>query len=276
MLPNFLIAGAAKCGSYTLYHYLGKHPDILMSSVKEPAYFTKYYNKGLDFYENFFKDYKGENAIGEATVEYMVCPEAPERIYKTIPDIKLIFTLRNPIERASSHYWHRIKTGHENRKFDEVIKGGKNEYPIRYGLYFTQIKRFLKYFPLDKMHFIILERFSNDPISGLKEIFKFLEVNYNFSIRHDGPKNIAKIQRSMIAKNILDNIIRIRCAKKIIPERYKPFFRKFMKKLTEMNLREFKKPKLKQEHIILLYDYFYPEIVGLENILDYKLNEWKL
>ena len=123
--------------AYTLYYYLGKHPDILMSSTKEPAYYTKYYNKGLDFYESFFKEYKGENAIGEATVEYMVCPETPERIYKAIPDIKLIFILRNPIERASSNYWHRIKSGHENRKFYEVIKEGKNEYPIRYGLYFT-------------------------------------------------------------------------------------------------------------------------------------------
>ncbi len=168
MLPNFIIAGAAKSGSSTLYYYLQKHPEILMSKYKEPAYFTKYWNrKDLRWYENQFKHWNGEKAIGEATVEYMVDQHAPERIYKLVPHVKLIFIMRNPIDRAWSHYWHRVKMGEESRSFNEIIKnienGNLDEYIIRYGMYATSIKRFLEYFSKEQVKFIILENFKENP-----------------------------------------------------------------------------------------------------------------
>ena len=114
-LNLFLIAGAAKCGSSTLWYSLKSYPQIGMSSEKEPAFFTKIYCKGIDWYSSQFNMNSSCLTLGEATVEYLVDPDAPVRISKLFPNVKLIFILRNPIHRAWSHYWHRVKTGQEKK-----------------------------------------------------------------------------------------------------------------------------------------------------------------
>ena len=159
MLPNFLIAGAAKSGSSSLYYYLSLHKDIYMCKTKEPAFFTKYYDRGINWYKKQFNTVNKEKMIGEATVEYMVDPFAYKRIYKHIPNIKLIFIIRNPIDRAWSHYWHRVKNGEETRSFDEIIFSEKimSEYIIQYGLYFKLLERFFNIFPKENIKIVVLE-----------------------------------------------------------------------------------------------------------------------
>ena len=148
MLPTFIIPGAAKSGSTSLYHNLCQHPDILMSSNKEPNFFLLHWGKDITFYQQFFSHYSGEKAIGEATVGYMPDTRVPARIYSVLPNVKLIFTLRNPVSRAVSHYVWRVNKGQEHRSFDEVLQCGFSEYPILYSLYYTHISRFLEYFPI--------------------------------------------------------------------------------------------------------------------------------
>lgn len=106
MLPNFLIVGAARAGTTSLYYYLKQHPDVFMSPKKEIDFFDvdKNFEKGLDWYERYFEGYTGQKAIGEASPLYMYLEKVPKRIAKVIPDVKLIFILRNPVDRAYSHY----------------------------------------------------------------------------------------------------------------------------------------------------------------------------
>ena len=99
--PNFLILGAGKSGTNSLYHYLGQHPDVFLSTPKEPFYFEAEYEKGLKFYwDTYFNGWNGQRAVGEARVANLFLPYIPQRIKESLPQSKLIVTLRNPTHRA--------------------------------------------------------------------------------------------------------------------------------------------------------------------------------
>jgi len=131
-----------------------------MSEIKEVHFFCWdfIFNKGRIWYEKHFDSCRNYKVVGEATPYYMYVPEVPERIYNMIPEAKLIFLLRDPVERAYSHYWHEVKTGWETLSFEEAIdiedirisksELFKNHYSyLDRGKYAVQIERFLKFFP---------------------------------------------------------------------------------------------------------------------------------
>lgn len=273
MLPNLLIAGAAKAGSSTLYHYLGEHPDVCMSSGKEPAFFTKNWKKGIGWYESQFVEYSDESVIGEATVEYMRDPIATQRIWEVIPDVKFIFTLREPISRAVSHYWWRVHNGHESRSFDEVLTEGREAFFVDYGLYYTHISRFLDYFPLEHMHFVILERMASDHDIVFQEMWDFLELREQNIIQNVSARNNAVAPRSEKLKSLLLSI-RKSAFKRLIPSILKPLIRRSLTLAENVNKESFEPPELRSDQIKMLKSFFDPEIEGLEEILGYELVEW--
>lgn len=138
MLPTFIIAGAPKCGTTSLFKYLGEHPDTCMSSIKEPDFFTEergqdkgagpdasirsgQFSKGLEWYESLFEHCGPDTARGEAS-PYIQRPDAPGLIRRAIPEVRLIFILRNPIDRTFSNYWQDIKKGAALPPFDEAVR----------------------------------------------------------------------------------------------------------------------------------------------------------
>ena len=276
MLPNFLIAGAAKCGSYSLFYYLGKHPDILTSKVKEIGYFTTYwYEKDLAWYESFFNHWEGESAIGEATVEYMVDEKAPERIYQVIPNVKLIFIMRNPVERAWSHYWHRVKMGEERRNFDVILNSkSTDEYPIRYGMYATQLTRYLNFFSKEQMKFILLDDLINDFNSTMQEIFYFLGVDQNFNVCFEGKINVAKMYRIRLLNYAIAYIRASKGFRRLIPDSIFPYAQRAFRFLDNLNKTPFQLPPLQKQHKDFLENIFTPEIRRLEKIIERDLSLW--
>jgi len=274
VLPTFLIAGAAKSGSSTLYHHLGLHPDILMSVRKEPNYFGAHWGEDISFYDMCFPDYSGQKEIGEATVEYMRDPEVPIRIYQTIPNIKLIFTLRDPISRATSHYWWRVHTGIEKRTLDEVLRNGVKEYPIDYGLYYTHIKRFLNYFPRKNMHFVIMENMKQSLKSTLISIYNFLEVNQEITPLDLSPKNIAYGYRSFKLQKIMIDFYDNYKKSKFYKSHLLKFGRHLYNNIIKANKVKFIAPPISIEQYDLLHNYFYDEIINLEKLLEIKLENW--
>ena len=124
-LPNFLIIGAGKSGTTSLWHLLNEHPDIYMSPDKEPNFFNKdeNYNKGLDWYQHLFRRAKNQKAIGEASNNYSCCgifKNTVKRIKKTLPHVKIIYITRNPLKRAESEWMEsrRIDSGKEKIPFN--------------------------------------------------------------------------------------------------------------------------------------------------------------
>jgi len=131
MMPDFLIIGAQRCGTTSLFNYLSQHPDIYPSFPKEVHYFSNYYKKGTAWYRSHFpltwqKKYRelvqGRKFMtGEATPYYFSHPHAPRRIFNALPKVRLFLLLRNPVDRAFSHYQYEVKMGIESLSFEEAI-----------------------------------------------------------------------------------------------------------------------------------------------------------
>lgn len=122
-LPRYLIIGAQKCGTDSLCNWLESHPDVVPAASKEIYYFDSYFSLGSIWYRQFFP--VGRTTSGEATPDYLLHPRAAERISRTLPDIRLIVLLRDPVARAWSHYHHSVRWGFEKRSFADAIAGEK-------------------------------------------------------------------------------------------------------------------------------------------------------
>ena len=121
-LPTVLIAGAQRCGTSTLTSYLRRHPRIFMAKPKELHFFDMHYDKGMDWYAEFFTPKERHIVLGEATPIYMFDPVARERIAHHLPDIKLIVSLRDPTKRAYSQFFHAKRNDKEDlESFEEAL-----------------------------------------------------------------------------------------------------------------------------------------------------------
>jgi hypothetical protein len=131
MLPEFLIIGAQRCGTTSLYEYLCQHPGVAPASVKEVHFFDINYHRGLNWYKGHFPSslhcrvvsaVRGRTIItGEASPYYLFHPHAPGRIRDTLPGVRLIAVLRNPVDRAYSHFHHALARGEESLSFEEAL-----------------------------------------------------------------------------------------------------------------------------------------------------------
>lgn len=197
-MPNFLIIGAMKSGTTALYYYLGQHPQIYVSPVKEPDFFCFEGRGSLDSeavtqiesYQALFKGVSDEKAIGEASHCYLYEPKAVDRIKYYLPDAKLIAILRNPIDRAHSHFLHAVRSGAEPlTDFAKALredetgvsqKGNVQDYVGR-GFYYGQLKRYFDAFGRDQQVKVYLyDDLRDAPIDTLQDAFRFLGVDESF------------------------------------------------------------------------------------------------
>lgn len=201
-LPSFLIIGAQRCGTTSLFNYLIRHPLIAEPLIKEIHYFDINYHKGLKWYRAYFPRNKGKiNVItGESSPYYLFHPLVPERVHVTLPDVKLIVLLRNPVDRAYSHYFHEIKRGRENLSFVEAIEREKkrlegekdrmlkdgtyysyNHHRYSYisrGIYVEQLGRWMNYFRREQFLLLRSEEFYEDPLVIVNRVFEFMGLEY--------------------------------------------------------------------------------------------------
>lgn len=271
VLPNFIIAGAPKSATSTLYEYIKQHPDIYMSPVKEPFFFDFNYKKGIDFYESFFEGHNGEKAIGEATVWYMSWKSVPERIYTVIPEVKLIFILRNPVERAFSNYLMDLRSGRYTPKqtFGYVIRNetkisGIGRRIVSGGFYYQHLKRFENYFSRENMLILLYDDFKKDVRLVEKSIYNFLSVDPNF--KADKPSN------KMEAEYLYNNELLTKVSKSFTPFNYywsksRHFRKMFMHKSTKRNQMSISD----REYLHSVYD---EENKKLEKYLGVDLSGW--
>lgn len=184
MLPDFIIIGAMKCGTTSLHYYLSLHPDIYMSHWKELDFFITEGNwsKGLEWYQAQFTG-KGK-LLGEASPKYTFYPRhagVPERIASVIPKAKLIYLVRDPVERIISHYIHLVEEGSETRSLDEALADPTdNDYLCR-SRYYAQIERYLAHFNPTQILIVAQEDLWNERQRTLDTIFRFLQVASPFS-----------------------------------------------------------------------------------------------
>ena len=205
MLPNFLIIGAMNAGTTSLHSYLATHPEIFMSITKEPNFFSseKNWSKGVGWYESFFTRRKNEKAVGESSVNYTKYPyygNVPERIASLVPNMKLIYVVRNPVDRIYSHYLHNVYAGIETDPIEKALA----ERPLytQASLYYMQIEQYLEHFPRENIMILFLDEMKTDPISTVQGVFDFLDVDSSFV-----PPNIGEIKHQTKAKRGRDNML---------------------------------------------------------------------
>ena len=183
MLPTFIIIGAMKSGTSSLYHYLNAHPDICMSSIKETDFFVESRNsgRGLAWYESLFT--RQAEQYGEASPNYSKLPlhqGVPERMHAVVPNAKLIYVLRDPVERMLSQYAHNFAKGRETRRLHEALQPRDMNNYLLTSSYHTQLKAFLDYYPLERILVLSAEDLRVNRRPTVRRIFQFLNVDPNF------------------------------------------------------------------------------------------------
>ena len=186
-LPNFLVIGAAKGGTTSLYHYLRQHPDIYMSPMKEPNYFTeedqlfgKRSVRSRSEYERLFDGVRDERAIGEATPRYLNAIGGVSRIHADLPGVRLIATLRQPADRGYSAYLMRFTDSREYLSADEVLQSGN--YQFESGLYHAKLRRYFDTFPREQIKVILFDDLIARPQETVQSLYRFLGVDPDFPV----------------------------------------------------------------------------------------------
>ncbi len=202
--PTFIIIGAMKSATTSLYTYLKQHPDLFMTHIKEPMFFNNL-NKHKDFvvkgrkpkkittlkeYYSLFNDVKKETAIGEASPSYLYNKQCAALINKHLPKTKIIAIIRQPVERAYSNYLHAKRSDREPiNNFEDALnseeKRIKNNWSPLYhykaqGFYYKQLKRYYNLFPKEQIKIILFKDLITNPEKVTKEVFKFLRIDNTF------------------------------------------------------------------------------------------------
>ena len=181
--PNLVIIGATKCGTTSLHYYLSHHPEIFMSKTKELRYFEKHRDKDVSWYEAQFRS--DARIRGEASPQYTRFPliaDVPPRMHAVIPDAKLIYIIRDPIDRIVSHYMERLGQFRETRSLAEVLDDERKRFKyVCESRYHSQIEQYLTYFPPSQLLIVTLEELHADRQQTLANVFRFLGVDDRFS-----------------------------------------------------------------------------------------------
>ncbi len=189
LLPDFLIVGAMRGGTNGLGHALAAHPEV--SIAKGEIHFfdrDEQWRRGADHYATRFRLAGNQKVCGERTPAYSdptrpgITPPIPERIAALLPDAKLIWSLRDPVERAWSHHWHEVDRGRSGDSFEDALvrqeRSGERRHPLylERGLYARQVRAFLEHFQPAQMHFILAESLFADRQETLRGVYRFLGV----------------------------------------------------------------------------------------------------
>ncbi len=292
-LTNFICVGAQKSGTTTLHDILNQHPEICLPTDKETKFFQRddRFNKGLEYYKEHFSVNLNHKIIGEIDPDYMYFNYVPKRIYDTLgAETKLIFLLRNPIDRAFSHFLMSKKRGYEDLSFSDAIlmeserilkDDSQSDFSISNhlnfsyldrGYYSTQIKEYLKYFNKENMLFVLFEdELIADRQTTIRKILSFLNVATNFDGSIYIKSNIKERYRIKIFAQVLGkhNLVKS-IIKPIIP---KVFRKRFKSLLINLNTTKKDIESLEsQKKLKYLNKHFESEIIHLENIIEKKTN----
>ena len=296
--PNFLLIGAAKAGTSSVFAYLGQHPEVFVSPVKEPNYFAlagqrvAYAGPGDMIvnrasitdeprYRALFRGAAGAKAVGEASTLYLYAPGAAAAIHQDVPEARIIAILRDPTERAYSSFLHMRRDGRESvESFEEALDLEKSridqhwEHLWHYtglGLYHAQLERYLALFPRDRVGVWLYDDLEAEPGRVLREVFAFLGVDPTFepdmSVRH----KVAGTPRSKTLHAILTQPNPVKSmAKRLLPAGVRS---RAYGAMMQRNVREHRE-SMRADTRQRLQALFRPDVERLERLLERDLSTW--
>ena len=297
-LPNFLIIGAAKSGTTSLYRYLEQHPQVYVKA-KEPGFFA-YEGQEVHLagpedqarfdkrvitdrtqYEALFDGITTETAFGEASVAYLTIEGTAERIRQYVPDVRLIAILRNPVDRAFSSYLHMRRDGRESlptfaaalQAEDARIQAGWDTiwHYTRLGCYYEQLRRYYSLFPPDQIAVFLFEDFQADPVQVSQSIFRFLHIDDAFIPDTSLKYNVSGTPRRRWVHNFVSQPNSLKGAiRPLVPLALR---RQMGTRLRTWNLDK-EKPAISAETRRQLQALYREDISRLQALIDRDLSGW--
>ncbi len=304
VLPNFLVIGAAKSGTTSLYRYLSQHPQVYLNqTIKEAKFFSlegkskNYFNgpradrhvKSTTFehYCSLFEQVQNEQAIGEVSPLYLYDEFTASKIKHYIPDVKIIVILRNPVERAYSAYSYMLATRREELlKFELGLKAeperikhnwfGPLWHYKKAGFYFSQLERYYKLFDAKQIAVYLYEDLCRDPQSLMERIFDFLEVDSSFKVNTSDKHNktVGSIPKNKFIHLFVKNSQGFRKAlRPLLPDwvQLPDWVNKNLSYLNHLNLE---KPDFSEQIRLELIEEYREDILKLEDLIKRDLSSW--
>lgn len=289
-LPDFLIIGAAKAGTTALYTYLSRHPQIFGSRPKEPCFFDPDVNwhRGRGWYGNLFSRALEDQLCFEASTNYTRFPQVadvPKRIHELMPNVKLIYMMRHPVERAYSHYLHRftkeVRPWHPiDVTFEDFV--ARDPMCLDSSDYAQQIEEYLKYFPREQLLLLRQEKLDRDPSSVLETVLRFLglpllelgeefgpKVNTSASyLKVAARKHLVRSVKSLPGMMVLD---------KALPSPLKQWVLRALERSPYGSLvaRLYEPVPMRPETRQALLERYSRSVHRIEHLMDEDLSDWR-
>jgi hypothetical protein len=283
--PNFFVIGAAKAATTSLYQYLKQHPEIYVPQEKEPHFFSEAASAwslatvGLSFsdegaYRALFKDVLDQKAIGEFSVSYLWDKDTPHRLKQAAPDARIVVSLRDPVNRAFSHYMMDLREGFQtNPHFLEALqqdfaqeeKGwGVSHLYVELGLYCDQLQRYFDVFGRDRVLVLFAEDLHRNPVAELKKLFRFLGVNEDVAYTIDLSRrhNSFAMPRNEMARFVMTSRP-LRRLSRIFAPRY---LRRYLR--DHVLLRKIEKPPIPVDAHNFLRGIYRDDVLRLSQMLN--------
>ena len=271
--PDFVFVGPDKSGSSWLFKVLQSHPECFVPDCKDIYYFDKYFGRGEEWYLDFFKSANDHHkSIGEISHGYLYEPDSPRRIHDAFPEMKIIATLRSPVERSISHFFYLRSGG----LIDSDIRSAVAERPgiIQSSLYHDPVNRYLNVFPREQLHITFFEGLKHDPKAFAYEIFRFLGIAEVDCL--DFSKRVREARKPR-------NVILARAMKLGAIKARDMGLTRLVGKIKNSDLAEklytplidSEKSQISEEDKAWLLEYFLEDIEKLQDLLDVDLSHWK-
>lgn len=286
MLPQFIIAGAAKSGTTSLYHYLDQHPQIFMSKLKETNYFAvgdpfveqnwegyPFLVKTLQEYESLFENAGNNKVLGEASPIYLESKLAAARIRDLIPQAKIIILLRNPIKRAYSGYLMHVR--YNNEKVTNVAQIRRDDFNlekrfVRSSFYYENVKRYFDCFPREQIKIYVFEEFIANTKEYVRDCCEFLGVDDTFDFDLEQTFNPGQFPRSSVLNRFLMNDFMRNKVSKLVPDQVVQFGKSMWK------ANHGKAPKMPEQINEYLESTYSEDVAMLEQLISRDLSIWNI
>jgi hypothetical protein len=294
-LPNFFIVGAAKAGTTALYRYLRQHPEVYLPDKKEPRFFaydpsdrTVYGGpnakrlidgvvKDLTAYESLYQGVTHEKAVGDASPAYLSSPVAARRIRETVPEARIVAVLRDPVERAYSHFIDNVQDGWEQeRDFDRVLAlrdqrerwWRKWDY-VGNGFYHRHLTRYFEEFERGRIKVYLYEELIQDGPGLMTDLLRFLEVDASVPLDVSQRYNVSGVPKSERVDRLLSGPNPLRPALKgLVPAGLRRRVR------AGVERRNMHKPQMSAQARRLLWELYREDVQRLEQLLGRDLSGW--
>jgi hypothetical protein len=298
-LPNFLVIGAGRAGTTSLYNYLRQHPEIYMSPIKETNFWA-YLGEGLKDedldrhgeaivfpvrslrkYERLFEGIASEKAIGEVSPRYIGSKDTAVCIASHLPNVKLVAILRDPVERAYSSYLFHRRDGREERTFEtaideedsgtvsDALRYGQRRY-VGLGYYYRLLKPYFKLFP-EQTAVFLFDDLRSDPLGLMSDLFRFLQVRPSFvpdmSVRY----NVSGIPTGRLARTAFKKRPALIRAKRAMP----PAIQNWLDRVIEpARAARLDAPPLRPDTRQRLASRYEEDVGKLAKLIDRDLSGW--